>query len=272
VECCWREEEFSLTDVPGSDTDQFRRYGCAVLDTTLGGTLTALRERFIAVFSAAATHQGFDPVSNDADLASLYNGLHKPIWNSAYHQLKYLPEALQLATSEELLEAAHSLGIEFPSLCGFPVTRVDMPSDRDNILGAHQDYPYHKGSSESLTFWIALQDTDVALGPVAVARGSHLNGEIATSEGIITDLRTLSEYEFESPPVHVGQVLAMSQMLVHRSGLNSSDRVRFSIQIRFNDLGDADYGRRYFFVNEGSTQVFVSAGDEVETAVSSELL
>lgn len=237
----------------------------------MGGTLIALRERFFAAFSAAAIHHGLSPIANDADLKSLYSGEQKPVWDAAYHQLKYIPESLQLATSNELIEAAHLLGIGFPSLCGFPVTRVDMPADKDHILGAHQDYPYHRGSSGSLTLWVALQDTDTPLGPVGVARGSHLVGEIATQDGIIADPDTLAAYQFESYPVKVGQVLAMSQMLVHRSGPNYSDRVRFSVQIRFNDLNDNRYGKRFFFVNEGSTQDFVSTDRGVGSAISKSL-
>lgn len=246
-----------MAEILTGEIKRFSEDGFAAVRTTLGSDLAVLRGRFLEVFSSAAMLSGIGAIETDADLIALY-GDHKQVWDAGYHQLKYLPETLRLAASEDLVALARALGIGFPALCGFPVTRVDMPGDEVNILGAHQDYPYHRGSNGSVTLWIALQDTEAELGPVDVVRASHLPGEIDSIRGAIVDPETLAAYEFSSCRVERGEVLAMSQMLVHRSGRNRSNKVRFSLQVRFNDLDDAEYAGRSFFVNECSTQGFVA--------------
>ena len=48
------------------------------------------------------------------------------------------------------------------------------------------------------------------------------------------------KFTFKDVPCKIGDVLIFSQCLVHKSGNNSSNSVRFSIQIRFNDLSKKD--------------------------------
>jgi hypothetical protein len=45
----------------------------------------------------------------------------------------------------------------------------------------------------------------------------------------------------------LGEALVFSQFMVHRSGENRSDNIRFSLQLRINDLDDDEWAKRKFF-------------------------
>lgn len=55
------------------------------------------------------------------------------------------------------------------------------------------------------------------------------------------------DYEWEDAPMLAGEVLLFSMFLVHKSGSNSTkDSIRFTIQIRYNDLADNNFAERGF--------------------------
>ena len=231
--------------------------GCVVLNTGLASELAAIRKKCIEVFSLAAVHNGLAAITDDAGVSKLREPETKNVWDAGYHQLKYLPEIHHLCAHSEILEIAKTLRITSPSLCGMPVVRVDVPGEKKRILGAHQDYPYHYGSIDAVTLWLPLQDITEDIGPVEMVKCSHTEGVVESEDGIIRDESLLSSLQFRKCPVALGQVVAFSQMAIHRSSYNASNKIRFSLQIRFNNLDSAEYGRRLFFVNEGSTQKFI---------------
>jgi hypothetical protein len=50
--------------------------------------------------------------------------------------------------------------------------------------------------------------------------------------------------ELEPSELRFGEVLVFNQKLVHQSGRNISEAIRFSIQVRFSDLCDSEYAAR----------------------------
>ena len=131
-------------------------------------------------------------------------------------------------------------GIKKPFFKTVPVLRVDMPRDKPKYsFKTHQDYPYSKGSKNSITIWIPLQDVSTENGALKIAEGSHKKKKIyKTNKNNII----LNKYKFTLKDVHckVGDVLVFSQCLAHKSGYNSSNSVRFSVQFRFSDLSRKD--------------------------------
>ena len=53
-------------------------------------------------------------------------------------------------------------------------------------------------------------------------------------------IKSRYKFDFKDVLCKIGDVLIFSQCLVHKSGNNNSNSVRFSIQIRFNDLSKKD--------------------------------
>ena len=57
-----------------------------------------------------------------------------------------------------------------------------------------------------------------------------------------------NKFNFEDIEMKVGQALVFSQFLVHRSGENKSDNIRFSVQLRYTDLADKEYAKNNYFL------------------------
>src|SRR5690606_26476141 len=100
-------------------------------------------------------------------------------------------------------------------------------------LGAHQDWRTGQGSLDSVVVWFPLVPCGADLGALQVLPRSHRNGlyESASVDyiGTIPDEKLKDEWqqlEFE-----VGDVLFFSAFLVHRSGLNATESVRWSVQL-----------------------------------------
>jgi ectoine hydroxylase-related dioxygenase (phytanoyl-CoA dioxygenase family) len=126
-----------------------------------------------------------------------------------------------------------------------------MPNDPNYRFHTHQDYPFNNGSLNSLVIWIPLQKTEKKEGCLMVAPGSHKKKKIfKTDKNLI--IKDDSKFKFIDIPCELGECLIFSQFLVHRSGINTSDNIRFSVQLRVNDLYCNNYSRRFFFVNKAN--------------------
>ena len=87
--------------------------------------------------------------------------------------------------------------------------------------------------------------------------GSHKFKTISGSidKGTVKRL-DLSDRDYENQMQHlnikIGEAIIMSQFLVHSSGDNNSDSIRFSIDFRLNDLNEKSYALRKYYVNQVS--------------------
>lgn len=99
----------------------------------------------------------------------------------------------------------------------------------------HQDHGSMLAGGNSHVMWIPLVDCDKDdIGPLQVARGSHKLGNIWDRyEGSFA----LVERELDFEPVYakVGDIILFNSKLVHKSGANTSDRIRWSLSYRFAD-------------------------------------
>ncbi len=112
-------------------------------------------------------------------------------------------------------------------------------------IPAHQDWPSNLGSTNGVTVWVPLVDVDEELGPLEVSPGSHLLGSL---EHEMNGVPVLKDYkgEFVSLPVKVGDAIIFSTMTVHRSGVNKSDRIRWSCAFRYNDAAEESFIKRKY--------------------------
>jgi ectoine hydroxylase-related dioxygenase (phytanoyl-CoA dioxygenase family) len=157
----------------------------------------------------------------------------KHLWNN--------PHLSSIGGDQIFLKVLKSFGFVKPSFEYQPLFRCDMPVKGQSIFHQHQDYVYNIGSNNSVTVWIPLQDVDESMGALKVEPRSHKNGIYPNKKGIIK-----KEYKFDflSVPIEFGNALIFNQKLVHQSGENISNQIRFSIQLRFTDLGCISYAER----------------------------
>jgi hypothetical protein len=144
-----------------------------------------------------------------------------------YHRLKHHPALLGFF--ERMLGGAV-----------FPHPRVLMrnifPAREEFTTKAHQDFPNVQGTEEVYTAWIPLIDIFLGMGPLQVAAGTHTEGvfdfAIASGAGGIEIPDTL-EGRWASGDFLVGDVLIFHSMTVHKGLPNRSDRLRMSMDVRF---------------------------------------
>ena len=150
----------------------------------------------------------------------------------SYHALKHQPRLLGLF--ERMLGAPV-----------FPHPRVLMrnifPDRVEYTTKAHQDYPNVQGTTDVYTAWMPLIDCPPELGGLQVARGSHTLGVldfgIGNGAGGIEILDPL-EGRWTGGPMRAGDVLVFHSLTVHKGVPNRSDRLRMSIDCRFQRVRD----------------------------------
>lgn len=112
---------------------------------------------------------------------------------------------------------------------------------------AHQDQASISKSANTVIAWIPLVDcTYDGIGPIEVIPGSHLKGaqwdRYESSFGLVD-----AEEGFIKLYASPGDVILFNSCLVHRSGTNTSDDIRYSISYRYADLANETWiGRDYY--------------------------
>ena len=120
--------------------------------------------------------------------------------------------------------------------------RMDTPDDKRNFTGWHQEISYLRNNG--LVIWIPLSDVTSDLGQLQICPKSHHEGElkVVQNKNLPGDVSTVSvdevepeyiaKYSIMDVEIKKGDVLFFDTELFHRSGVNTSNRIRFSCQIR----------------------------------------
>ena len=151
---------------------------------------------------------------------------------------------MELLTSELIAKySASLLDTKNNELCITEgMIRMDAPGDKRNIAGWHQEISYLRNNG--LVIWIPLSDITPDLGPLQVCPKSHHEGElkVVQNKNLPGDASTVSvdevgpeyiaKYSIMDVEIKKGDVLFFDTELFHRSGVNTSNRMRFSCQIR----------------------------------------
>jgi len=116
-----------------------------------------------------------------------------------------------------------------------------MPHDGRSVSW-HQDASYWPLTpSKTVTVWLAIDDADVENACMRFLPGSHREGQIAyrksvDGEGNVLD-QTVEDVERFGDPIDVeltaGEMSIHSDLLLHGSGANQSDRRRCGLTLRY---------------------------------------
>jgi hypothetical protein len=167
-------------------------------------------------------------------------------------QVQHLVLLHRLGTEPRVIEALSALGLSFPVISVRPVMyfnnrRLAKKEDYWR-LGAHQDWRSSQGSLDAITIWMPMVEVDKSLGALEVIPRSHkwglLESEKVSYYGKISE--TLPESEFVPVEAAPGDALFFSSFLVHRSGTNTTDSIRWSCHLRYNNFAEQTFiGRGY---------------------------
>jgi ectoine hydroxylase-related dioxygenase (phytanoyl-CoA dioxygenase family) len=171
------------------------------------------------------------------------------------------PAVFDALTNPNLLDVVES--VIGPEVYSNPVqhVRVKVPEDkapRDSdgnvIYGAtpwHQDLGVvteEADTTDLLTVWFPLMDTDVENGCLQVIPGSHRN-EVLThcpgAQGIQIPESLLDSDKARAIPLKRGSVLLLHRKTIHNALPNRSNRIRWSFDLRYQPIGQPT-GRETF--------------------------
>lgn len=135
-----------------------------------------------------------------------------------------------------------------PDIAGHPVCNVRSKTPQTELMTVpwHQDTAYLLPGAEGThqpAAWIPFLDATVETGCMQVKRGAHRAGvfnhlverEVANPKSwyLYIPEPGLADYETVTCEMALGSVLFINQMLPHRSLENVSDRVRWSVDLRW---------------------------------------
>ena len=120
-----------------------------------------------------------------------------------------------------------------------PIGRLIFPRCERLVTHAHQDYEFMGGDPEFYTVWITLHDCPVEAGSLRILEGSHRHGIQAHEKENLhvpeIPLDAVSGDDWVEGQVNAGDVLIFHSLTVHAAAPNISDRMRLSLDCRFQD-------------------------------------
>ena len=148
-------------------------------------------------------------------------------------------------------ELAHSASVValMQRLIGSPVlvhprkiARIGLPQD-ELVVGPHQDFPLIQGSADVLTCWVPVGDCPDELGGLRVLKGSHHLGvrpmvQAPRVGGLVIGEPLDEEPGWCTTDFEAGDALIFHSLTVHTAKHNHTDRLRLSVDFRYQSLRD----------------------------------
>jgi phytanoyl-CoA hydroxylase len=156
----------------------------------------------------------------------------------------------RLALDERIVTTLKELGLEFPSISTRPVMYFNSPRLATKEvywrLSVHQDWRSIQGSLDSIVVWAPLIDIDRELGALEVIPRSHRRGLLPAEliDGYGHILEPVESADFVPIEIKKGDALFFSTFLIHRSGTNVTESIRWSCHFRYNNLRERTFIER----------------------------
>lgn len=181
-------------------------------------------------------------------------GVSEPVWTGA--SLEHIDDNVlySLSSYEELLQR-ESTQCLIETVFGEPVfpyrntdIRYALPNDDKHLTPPHQDHFFIRQTDLFRTAWIPLMNIEKRVGGLALAARSHLNGLLQHVEhdsaysyifrgrkqrGV--PLEQISQ-TWLTTDYRPGDLLIFHSLMIHRALPNSSDRIRLSLDTRYQPV------------------------------------
>ena len=123
----------------------------------------------------------------------------------------------------------------------WPYVRFDLPDETAYTLDFHQDFNSTK-SKRAFRLWLPLRDTDKLHGTIELCPGSHTSGWLpAREDGMVSEQALASmdsDRKSECIKMPAGGGVLINPLIVHKSVVNRSDRVKIVIMVQIQDAGE----------------------------------
>jgi ectoine hydroxylase-related dioxygenase (phytanoyl-CoA dioxygenase family) len=234
-------QELKACDLtPGTLQEQIRSKGYVLIRGLLPRkAVGAALKDVTQVLSAAGWLQpDCDPQDHKAN-ADAACGDPDPTFKRVYQEVFNLESFHALPHQPTLREMMKMLVGEQPFVHPKPIGRLIFPHCERLVTHAHQDYEFMGGDPEFFTVWVPLHDCPVEVGPLRILEGSHQFG-IQKHERENLHVPKIPENAaagdgWAGGQVDAGDVLIFHSLTVHAASPNYSDRLRLSLDCRFQD-------------------------------------
>lgn len=167
-------------------------------------------------------------------------------------QAQHLISLHRLSLDPRIVDRLRELGLEFPNISTRPVMyfNAERLAKKEVYwkLAVHQDWRSMQGSLDALVVWIPLVDINRDLGALEVIPGSHrwglLEADIVDGYGNLRE--SIDKSRLVPVEIERGDALFFSSLLVHQSGTNVTESIRWSCHFRYNNLHEETFIRRGF--------------------------
>jgi ectoine hydroxylase-related dioxygenase (phytanoyl-CoA dioxygenase family) len=182
---------------------------------------------------------GTDPVDRMAEMgarcaegdgSARFKAVYDAVFGlPSFHRLPHHPAVaamMKRLVGEELLVHPKS------------AARLIFPDYEQGIIHAHQDHTSIAGDPTSYTVWAPLHDCPVEEGALRVLEGSHRFGLLPTvGQTGCVDLESMPACVWAEGAIGAGDVLVFHSLTVHEAAPNRSERLRISLDCRFQNYG-----------------------------------
>jgi phytanoyl-CoA hydroxylase len=161
-------------------------------------------------------------------------------------QVQHLVSLHRLSVDTRIEGVLGELGLAFPNISTRPVLFFNSRHLAEKEVYwkvfPHQDWRSMQGSLDAVVVWVPLCDIDVSLGALEIVPGSHTLG-LVTDEVVdgFGTVHAFGDDDFVPVETKQGDALFMSAFLVHRSGNNTTESIRWSCHFRYNNLEEATF-------------------------------
>jgi hypothetical protein len=221
---------------------QFDDHGYVILGRLPGGELSGLKRRAEDLMMGRITIPGvtfqLDGESEEYTLETRTEGPSEHSLN--YRRLDELHnDPLYLSYAQHLVFrqlTRHYIG-EDVSI--FRSMFMNKPANKGTVLPWHQDVGKGWGidSNPITTVWTALDDATVESGCMQIVPGSHKHGIL--NEGHYTSEEDQERYctpdKVMDLEVLAGEAVLINNLLLHRSGVNTTDNPRRAFSVAYMD-------------------------------------
>lgn len=124
-----------------------------------------------------------------------------------------------------------------------PIGRLIFPHCDQLTVHAHQDFRFMSGDPECFTVWIPLHDCPTDVGPLQILEGSHRSGFLHHEDANLhvpeIPATAASQGDWVGGQINAGDVLIFHSLTVHAASPNRSNRLRLSMDCRFQSCDRA---------------------------------
>ena len=235
------------------DIESYKKNGFLILrDFFTPETVGQIKDEALSIFDKQIKAKAIDNQNSTEleKLTKLFNEDFKSFVSSGKH-IQHMISLHRLSLSSDIEKVIKLLGVAQPNICTRPVLYFNhkqlAKEDVYHTVFAHQDWRSMQGSINSVVCWVPLVDIDKNLGALEVVPGSHLQGLI--TEEVLHGFGSVTQFhdsDFLSVEMKAGDILIFNSFLVHRSGQNTRQDIRWSCHFRYNDMSETTFIDRGF--------------------------